>query len=173
MQDILKKYRKNKITTNINIVLASLVLAIWINFLVLDWTNIWQNLKTSILNSEVQNKKSDLSLENLNWKVYIISNKNISNLESLSFSLAYNPSNISINNIKSEFWDITILNNTPWISSVILTTDKPLNISNTDKLWLIEISKKDMKYENINVINANFKDSNSGHYNLSTSWIIF
>jgi len=173
MQDILKKYRKNKILSNLNIILASLVLAIWINFILIDWTNIWQNLKTSILNSEIQNNKSDLSIENLNWKLYIVSNKNISDLESLSFSLAYNPQNISINNIKSELWNITILSNTPWISSIILTTDKSVNINISDKLWIINLSKKELKNENINILNANFKDNNSEHYNLSTSWITF
>ena len=158
---------------NLNIILASLVLAIWINFILIDWTNIWQNLKTSILNSEIQNNKSDLSIENLNWKLYIVSNKNISDLESLSFSLAYNPQNISINNIKSELWNITILSNTPWISSIILTTDKSVNINISDKLWIINLSKKELKNENINILNANFKDNNSEHYNLSTSWITF
>lgn len=173
MQDILKKYRKNKLLSNINIIIASLVLAIWVNFILIDWTNVWQNLKASVLNSKVVHNKSDISIEKINGEMYILANKKISNLESLSFSLIYNPDIIKINNIKSKYWNITNLTNTPWISSIILTSEKPVNVNTWDKLAIIKITKKDNKSENINIINANFKDSNSKYYSLSTSWITF
>lgn len=173
MQDILKKYRKNKILSNLNIVLASLVLAFWINFILIDWTNVGQNIKSSVLNSEIQNNKSDISIEKLNDNIYVTANKNISKVESLSFSLTYNPDNIIITDIKSEFWDIVNLANTKWINSIILTSLKETDIKIWDKLSIINITKKDNKSENINIINANFKDINSEHYSLSTSWITF
>jgi hypothetical protein len=173
MQDILKKYRKNKITTNINIILASLVLAIWINFLLIDWTNIWQSLKTSVLNSEIQNNKSDLSIEKIENSIYIISNKKIEKLDSLSFWLSYNPENINIINIKSDLWDIINLSNTPWFNSIILSTTQANNINIWDKIAKLDISKIIEKTENINILNANFKDINQEKYSLSTSWITF
>lgn len=173
MQDTLKKYRKNKITTNINIILASLVLAIWINFLLIDWTNIWQSLKTSVLNSEIQNNKSDLSIEKIENSIYIISNKKIEKLDSLSFWLSYNPENINIINIKSDLWDIINLSNTPWFNSIILSTTQANNINIWDKIAKLDISKVIEKTENINILNANFKDINQEKYSLSTSWITF
>jgi len=173
MQDILKKYRKNKITTNINIILASLVLAIWINYILIDWTNIWQNLKTSVLNSKIQNNKSDLSIKKIDNSIYIISNKKIEKLDSLSFWLSYNPDNISIINIKSDLWDIINLSNTSWFNSIILSTTKANNIKIWDKIAKLDISKNIEKVENINILNANFKDINWGQFLLSTSWITF
>ena len=173
MQDILKKYRKNKILSNLNIILASLVLAIWINFILIDWTNIWQNLKTSVLNSKIQNNKSDLSIKKIDNSIYIISNKKIEKLDSLSFWLSYNPDNISIINIKSDLWDIINLSNTSWFNSIILSTTKANNIKIWDKIAKLDISKNIEKVENINILNANFKDINWGQFLLSTSWITF
>jgi len=173
MQDILKKYKKKKFHSNITIILTSLVLAIWINFLLVDGTNLWQNLKASVLNSEIQNNKSDLSIENINNNLYLIANKNINQIETLSFSLSYNPQNIEINSIDSEYWDIVNLSNTPGINSIILTSDNLINIKKWDKLTLIKVSKIKNVAENLNIINANFKDNWLDRYELSTSWITF
>ena len=65
MQDIIKKYQKYKFINNVNIILASLVLAIWINFLFLDWTNIWQSLKASVTGSNIQKNSSDLLIRTI------------------------------------------------------------------------------------------------------------
>jgi len=173
MQDILKKYKKKKIFTNINIILASLVLAIWVNMFLVDWTNLWQSLKASVLNAEIQNNKSDLSIEKINNNIYIVANKNISNIDSLSFSLSYNPENITIISIESKYWDILNLSNNPGINSIILTWKDSININKWDKLAIIKLNKKENNTENINILNANFKDKASNHYKLSTSWITF
>jgi len=173
MQDILKKYKKKKIFTNINIILASLVLAIWVNMFLVDWTNLWQSLKASVLNAEIQNNKSDLSIEKINNNIYIVANKNISNIDSLSFSLSYNPENITIISIESKYWDILNLSNSPGINSIILTWKDSININKWDKLAIIKLNKKENNTENINILNANFKDKASNHYKLTTSWITF
>ncbi len=173
MQDILKKYKNNKIRTNINIILASLVLAIWINIFLIDWTNIGQNLKTSVLNSEVQTNKADFYLEEINNNLFMLSNKKISNIDSLSLSLTYNPENVTIQNIKSDIWNLINISNTKWVNSIIITFDKWTNIDKNNKILKIDLSKKYNRTENINIINANFKDLNWGHYSLSTSWVTF
>lgn len=173
MQDFIKKYREHKLFSNLNIVLASLVLAFWVNFLILDWTNLWQSLKVSIVNTNVIENKSDISIEKFNEKLYIISNKEINEINNLSLSIIYNPENITLSKLKSSFWDVVNLTNTTWISSIILTADKWTIVKKWDKLIQININKKEEKAENINIINANFKDINNEHYLLSTSWITF
>lgn len=173
MKDIISKYKKNKLLTNVNIILTSLVLAFWINFVLIDWTDLGQNLKTSVLNSQTQEAKSDISIENIENELFIISNKNINNLESLSLSLVYNPENINISEINSNYWDIINLSNIEWINSLILTSEKEINIKSWDKLIKISLNKKEEKSENINILNANFKDNTWEHFLLSTSWITF
>ena len=72
MKDIIKKYHKHKLFTNLNIVLVSLVMAIWINYFLVDWTQIWQNLKASVLNTQVNENLSDISIENIDNSLYIV-----------------------------------------------------------------------------------------------------
>ena len=173
MQDILKKYKKYKVLTNLNIILASLVLAFWINYFLVDNTELWKNLKASILNSENNNIKSDISINKINNYLYISSNKKINSAKSLWLSIVYNPKNITINKIDSDKWDIINLSNNPWITTIIVNFKEPTNINIWDNFVKIDISKKDNTSENLNIINANFKDINSKVYQLSTSWITF
>lgn len=173
MQNIIKKYRKHKLLSNLNIVLVSLVMAFWINFLLIDWTDLGQNLKTSVLNTKIKENNSDLSVQKIKNSLYIISNTDINNINSLSLSLTYNSENLNILDISSNYWDLVNLTNTPWINSIILTTEKPIDINLWDKLIKINISKSEEKTENLNILNANFKDINWEHFLLSTSWITF
>ena len=83
MKDIIKKYHKHKLFTNLNIVLVSLVMAIWINFFLVDWTQIWQNLKASVLNTQVNENLSDISIENIDNSLYIVANRNMSKINNL------------------------------------------------------------------------------------------
>jgi hypothetical protein len=58
-------------------------------------------LKTSVLNIKINENKSDLYIEKNDNDFFIVSNKNINQITNLSFSLAYNPENISISNMNS------------------------------------------------------------------------
>jgi len=173
MKNIIKKYNKNKKISNTKLILTSLVLAFWINFLLIDWTSIWKNIKTSVLNSNIEINTSDISIINKDNSLLIISNKKITNLKNLSFSILYNPDNVSIESIKSDLWDIINLSNTKWINSVILSSENWVNIEKWNIITIINTQKKTNISENINIINANFKDIDSEQYFLSTSWITF
>jgi|SaaInlStandDraft_6_1057023.scaffolds.fasta_scaffold02078_6 hypothetical protein len=173
MKDIIKKYHKHKLFTNLNIVLVSLVMAIWINFFLVDWTQIWQNLKASVLNTQVNENLSDISIENIDNSLYIVANRNMSKINNLSFSISYNQKNVTISDINSEIWDIVNLSNTPWINSIILSTDILTNIKVWDKIVKISHEKTEQVSENINLSNANFTDWDGKHKTLSTSWITF
>ena len=173
MKNIIKKYNKNKKISNTKLILTSLVLAFWINFLLIDWTSIWKNIKTSVLNSNIEINTSDISIINKDNSLLIISNKKITNLKNLSFSILYNPDNVSIESIKSDLWDIINLSNTKWINSVILSSENWVNIEKWNIITIINAQKKTNISENINIINANFKDIDSEQYFLSTSWITF
>ena len=164
---------KNKLLSNLNIILASLVLAIWVNIFLIDWTNVGQNLRTSVLNSQTQEKLSDLSIQNDDWELYIVLNKEIKSLNTLSLSLTYDNENISIWEVSSNIWDVINLTNTPWISSIILTSEALANVKKWDRVMKIQINKIIEKSENLNIINANFYDINDEQFLLSTSGITF
>jgi len=173
MKDIIKKYKKNKLKTNINIILSSFLVAILINVFLIDWTSIWKNLKTSVLNSKIENNISDLSIKNQNWTLNIISNKEIQSIENISYSIVYNPANIKIKSIKSNIWEIINISNSNWLNSIIISSDKLKNIKKWDIITSIETKKIENKTENINILNANFKDKDNNRFSLTTSWITF
>jgi hypothetical protein len=173
MKDFIKRYQNHKMFTNLNIVLVSLVLAVWINFLLIDWTNIGQNLKTSVLDSTTSKQVADLYFKNIDWELYLISNKNLNDINTLSLSVSYNPEITNIIEITSEFWEILNLWTTPWINSIILNTESGKNIVIWDKILKIHASKKTQNSENINIVNANFTDIKKEQYLLSTSGITF
>lgn len=173
MKDFLKKYRKHKLINNVNIILVSLVLAVGVNFVFFDNSNLSNNLKASIINTKNIENKANIFIEKFENNIYIVSNKEINNLENLSLSLTFNPENVTIWDINSEYGDIISLNNTAWISSLILSSKTWTNIKKGDKLIKLSINKKYEKTENINIMNANFKDINNEHFLLTTSWITF
>lgn len=175
MKDFLKKYHQKKIIWNMWIIALSLVMAIWINIFLIDWTDMWLNLKASVLNSQINSNevKADLFLER-NWENISLKNsKSISNLESISMSLTYNPENVSIISINSNIWEIINLwEKNSWIETIIISSnDKKLE--EWSELISIKVQKNDDKSEQLNLINANFVDSNQDTYNLSTSWVTF
>jgi hypothetical protein len=75
--------------------------------------------------------------------------------------------------MNSSIWDITNLSNTPWMSLLLLTNKSLIDIKKWDKLIKLNIEKKNISAENINILNANFKDWNEQQFLLSTSWITF
>ena len=173
MKDFLKKYHNKKTISNIGIVLTSLVLAFWINFLLIDWTEIWNNLKTSVLDIETTEAKSDLYIENWVNTLIIKNSKDMQQLKNISLWLTYNPSEVEIISIKSKLWEVVSLwEKNTWFDTVLVNIE-PKNIIKTDDLFEIEAKKLIEKSTQINMINANFTDNTDEKYNLSTSWITF
>jgi len=173
MKDFLEKYHNKKTISNIGIILTSLVLAFWINFLLIDWTEIWNNLKTSVLDIENIDVKSDLYIENSSWSIFVKNSKNMDLVKNISIWITYNPNETEIINIKSDLWEIISLwEKNTWFDTIIVNLEGK-NIEKQNTLFEIETKKLIEKSSQINMINANFTDSSDEKYNLSTSWITF
>lgn len=172
MKDFIKKYRQHKLITNAWIVVTSLIMAFWINFLLIDWTTVWQNLKASILNSNNVEINSDIFFDVEDEKVVLKTSKQINNVKNISLSITYNPENVNIININSSN-NISEISNEEWIKSIIINFDWEKNISPNENIIEIITSKIIEKSENINIINANFTDNNWDNYLLSSSGITF
>jgi hypothetical protein len=174
MKDIFKKYKKHKLLSNIWVVAASLVLAFGINVFLIDGTQVGQNLKANVLQPISQEESADIFVIK-QWSSFVLkSSKNINNPVNLSLSLIYNWENINISELTSQFWDIVTLQNEPWINSMIVNMKTWTNVkANEDIIKFLAEKQDETKVENINVINANFKDNTNELYFLSTSWTTF
>lgn len=173
MNNFLKKIKNKKYFSNTNIIIISLIVAIFINFFILNWSQIEQNLKASIINSQLWINQWDIYLsKNERW-INMLTNKSINDMNNFSFTINYNPKNITIISIESTFWEIAILWDTPWMNLIMLTANNIKNIKKWDKILKINIKKNKEISENINITNANFSDYKNEKYLLTTSWITF
>jgi len=187
MTDIITKYKKHKKITNIFIISASLILALSINFIIFDWNNLGNSLKTSIIDSK-ESEKSDIymianSKESEKSDIYMISNsgsitlktnKNLNLVKNITLSIIYNKDNISLwESIVNKNMKISSLSWEAWISTIIIDFEKATNISAWDDIFTMKLSKKANTSEQINLINANFTDETWETYLFTSSWITF
>ena len=174
MKDIIKKYKKHNLIHNLGILAASLVIAIWVNFFVLDG-QVWSYVKTSVLEAGEKNNIANVYLTNNEGKIKVLTSKSMNNVSELSLSLVYNPENLTVGKIYSTSLPSKITNiaNEAGLNTLLIQLDTDTNISAWDEILIIETEKWAQKTENLNIINANFKDSSWEKYLLSTSGIIF
>lgn len=174
MKDVIWNYKKNKKLNNLFIVLASLVLALSINFLVFDWNSLTNSLKTNVLESNEAKTKADLYLENNNWNIVLNASKKLNNVTNLSLSLVYNPENVELKDfISSLNSNINHFSNTPWITTIIIDFNSAKTFNSWEEVLKIWINKKENLSEQLNIINANFSDIDNQTYLPTTSWITF
>ena len=172
--DIINIYKKQKKISNISIITISLILAITINFFIINNSNISNNLKTNLLESERKQNIGDLYLE-ADWNNILLKTKNnLNNISNITLSIAYNSENIKINNIIPKLnWEVSNISNTPGLTTIILEYSEINNIDPNDKILTINTQKKKEKTENINIVSANFTDKSGKSFELSNSWIIY
>ncbi len=173
MSDIISKYKKHNYIKNTWLVTMSFFLALGINFVIQD-TSMWQKLQISVLNSTENLKVWDVFLKKNENKLELLVWKDMKNVKSISFSLTYNPTNVKINSINSTiWWNIINQANEEWLNTLVINFSTPIDIKQADVLLEVTTSKTEEKLENINIINANFTDSNNQVYLLSSSWVEF
>lgn len=173
MKDFLQKYQKQNTISNLGIIITSLVLAIWINIFLVDGTNIWNKLKTSVLDSNQSEIKADLYIEKKDDKILIKNSKDILEAKNLSFSITYNPNLLEIKEVISDLWENMLLwEKNTWFETYLISI--PWNdIWKNSNIAEVIISKKYDESTQLNMINANFSDNSGEKYNLSTSWLTF
>ena len=172
MIDFLKKYQNKKFVKNTYFIVWAFVVAFALNLLIFESMNFWQNLKTSVLDSQntleqqTEDKKADIYIEEQNWKLFLKNSKEISDLQSISFSLVYDNSSIENLGVNSTIWE-------KWsgIETVIINANVE-NIEKNSILAEIKIQKKEnIAFTAINLTNANFIDKQENIFNLTTSGI--
>ena len=83
MIDFLKKYQNKKFVKNTYFIVWAFVVAFALNLLIFESMNFWQNLKTSVLDSQntleqqTEDKKADIYIEEQNWKLFLKNSKKI------------------------------------------------------------------------------------------------
>jgi len=178
MDDIISNYKKQRKIKNISIVITSLVLALGLN-LFLGNTDSWKYIKTSVMNSMTNTQQiSDLFFENNKTQSNLISLKSSKQMiwiKTLSFSIAYNKDNVSLKNklLKIDNVELIELGNNEWFNTIVLNFKNPTNLKINDNILDIIFEKKSIQKENINLVWANFIDTDNSSFTLSTSSIEF
>lgn len=171
MIDIIKKYRKHNLMKNTGLVAVSLVMALWINFLVTD-SDLGQKLQISVINSWENNTIWDIYLEKIDNTMNLVASKDMLKVKSVSLSIAYNSTSLIINDIKPNIdWNLIKQENDKWLITLVLDPKAPLDIKKWDSIFTISASKTQEKIENVNIINANFTDISDQVYLLSSSGV--
>jgi hypothetical protein len=173
MKDILKKYKKHKTFTNIGIVVTSLVLAIWFNLFLIDGSNLGNSMKASVLETKIKNNRADIYWEYSENTIKVFSSKNMNNVKNLSLSFTYNPVNVEIISKTSDSAEIIELSNENGINTIVLNYNQEKNILKNDTILSIYSKKTENISEQLNIFNANFTDTTSENFLLSTSGITF
>lgn len=175
-KDIIKKYRLQKIVSNISLIALSLALAISINFVLSD-TKLGTSLKTNLQESnKTANNSADLYMEleknGPNRVVHIKSSKDISEVKNIWLSFFYESNSLKVKDIVSDIanTDILKLVDTNGSKTISVSSAAPKNIKAWDSIATIVLEKTSNKLENLNLLNTNFTDSKNNTYYLSTSW---
>lgn len=163
--------KQKKYMSTLGVIGASLVLAVGINLFILDDGNISENLKTSVLNARGVEVNSDIYIDITADSLTVNAYKDIKQAKELSFSLVNNPENVILNGFSSNVGTLTRLNNTPGITTIIITFDAPQDIQKWNRLIEFKSEKNNQDLEQINMIQANFTDNEDRVFNITTSGI--
>lgn len=173
MDDIISKYKKQKKIRTISIITASFLLAISLN-VYLSTSELWKTLKTSVIeNSWSEKSQSDLYLEAQNSIISVKSSKNMSLVKNISFSFIYNWENIELKDTLLWKYDASVqkLADTKWQYTLNLEFKNPTDIKTWEEILKIVLEKNSTLTENINLVQANFTDSEKNSFSLTTSWV--
>lgn len=180
MEDIIQKYKKERKMKNITIIVTSLAFAFWLNIF-LSTTESGKYVKSSVINSTVNTEeKADLYIEKVkntgNNIFYITSNQEMSQVKSMSFSVAYNNENVSLKDSKVNIDDVEIIplwENNGYLT-LMLNFKNPINIQPNEEILQLVFEKiNSEEIESINLVNANMTDEGGNFFWLSTSGVEF
>ena len=174
MKDVIGKYSKRKKISNLGIIVSSLIIALSINFLVLDWNNLTNSLKTNVMESSEIGNKADLYLENNDWSLTLNTSKNLNNIKNITFSFIYNPENVEIIELVSDLnSSISNFSNVNGITTVIIDFPTPVTFNKNEQVLKVNTKKIENISEQLNIINANFLDIDEQTYLPTTSGVTF
>ncbi len=175
MQDVFRDYNKQKFLTNTGIIWLSLLLAVSINFLVLDGET-GEALKANILETSNVNSQPDIIGTFTSDALTFSHTQPLQEVQEISFSLAYDPEVTRFDEptMENPNAHVVIAENQPGLTTYIITLAEPENLPTPSTIISIPYSKENVKDTwYVNIINANFVDSSWETYLLSTQWVIF
>jgi hypothetical protein len=97
----------------------------------------------------------------------------MNNVKNVSLSFTYNPNNVEIVSKDSDSAEIIELSNENGINTIVLNYAQEKNILKNDNILSIQTKKTEKTSEQLNIFNANFTDTTSEKFLLSTSGITF
>lgn len=177
MKDLFQNYHKHKMLSHLSIVGVSLVLALSINMFlfqsqpgsmlkanILEWTTPENSAQNSV----------DIVLKTEKNNIVLSSQNPMSEVVSINYSLAYNLSGITLQEITSslEWVSIDEIENEAGYRNIVFLFDAPTNIWWNSELARLTFQKlSPEKTEYLNPVEINFTDSEGNTYLLSSEGI--
>lgn len=162
MKDIFSEYKKSKIKLHAGLLGIATLFAIGINLLLHTSSNNFLSANMLAWNEIPENstENSDIIFRENNNILEVSSQKNMINVQSLSFSLAYNPDLLSfdIQNLQSNFI-VQVLENDPGYTTFLLQSSTGENIESGEKILEIPFSRNGNEVVFINPIEINFSNT--------------
>lgn len=174
MKDLFRNYHKYNVLKNISVVWVSFVLALWIN-LALVWNDATSWLKASVVDAVQKQEKSDLEVIKSPDNYWVISHKDMSDVNEISFSLVYDRTRVELLELIQSKTDanVSIIENQWWYKTIIIRYDTPIDIQARSFVISFSAQKEGDSASYINMVNANFKDIDGNTFLLSTWGLIF
>lgn len=175
MKDLFKSYHRKKVLTNLWILSLSAIFAVSINMTLLGWQT-WENLKANVLEiSEQDVSMPNFIAQNDGEKVIFSTSWILQNVSSISFSLAYNPEILELQESISPLVgsQIAAIENDEGYINYMINISENITIDEGSQLLTIPYERVWSGTIHMNVVNANFSDSAENVFFLSSEGIMF
>jgi hypothetical protein len=130
-------------------------------------------MRASVLETKIENNRADIYGKLSENTINVFSSKNMNDVKNISLSFTYNPNNVEIVSKNSDSAEILELSNESGINTIVLNYSQEKNILKNDNILSIQTKKIENTSEQLNIFNANFTDTTSENFLLSTSGITF
>jgi hypothetical protein len=173
MKDFFKQYHAHKMLTHAGILSMSLMLALSVNMFLLNAAP-GKNLKANVLEAHEASQGSDLEVILWENNFSLTNSKDLQNVVEISFSFAYDTETLRFSKASFPLWKMQheALENTPGFTTHILRFEEAQDIPAGTEVALFHFASS-TPGNIINIIQANFRDSQGDMFLLSSENIIF
>lgn len=174
MNDFFDRYKKKKTLHHLGIFWLAFVLAAWVHMTLFSG-NSGEYITASIIDvvgQEQEVQKSDVYSEFTDGTLIIRNSQDMVWLESVSFTIAYNPEIWTLDTDQLGGLEVEVLaeENEPWLLYVQLSLPEAQDLIANSLIARIPYTLEAEWRQFFNIIQASFTDSDGEIYLLSSSW---
>jgi len=174
MNDFFDRYKKKKTLHHLGIFWLAFVLAAWVHMTLFSG-NSGEYITASIIDvvgQEQEVQKADVYSEFTDGTLIIRNSQDMVWLESVSFTIAYNPELWTLDTDQLGGLEVEVLaeENEPWLLYVQLSLPEAQDLIADSLIARLPYTLENEGRQAFNIIQASFTDSDGEIYLLSSSW---